>query len=389
MVNGEYKKISDLYSEAIEYADKNNTDIAYEPGSNKTKIVRQHQGYTYINLSLFQKRNDSRYGRYRAYDITTKDSNCSTYAAEQVNSGQITTYPFKLDKNLNIAQTHRQYYQLDLNRDMDEDGESDIVVWYTLKDSVSGSNGYDVSPRDVRNNYYIYTMGNVTYSGVGHSKIQGEEEMKLYINTLIAAYNSGVHAPTVSVTDSAADDAKELSTIYVTIDEAIEAENNGENAIVDGEGATQDIYFSIKDTNIVRLMKSKLEYADFCLPIDEAEYNKGVKGEGGRVKDDYIMVTKNNDKIYLQKLHNVAVSAADPNSSYNAVQTEALASGIKYKASIPLSILPDGQNSVTLYVVGHSSITKSTNNGETGATIDTSYDFKTVQIQRIGLADLD
>ena len=47
-----------------------------------------------------------------------------------------------------------------MNQDADGDGESDIVVWYTL----SNHGIYEQSPKDVRNNYYIYTMGNVTYS---------------------------------------------------------------------------------------------------------------------------------------------------------------------------------------------------------------------------------
>ncbi len=46
--------------------------------------------------------------------------------------GQITTYPFKIADEINIATTHKQYYQLDMNQDADGDGESDIVVWYTL-----------------------------------------------------------------------------------------------------------------------------------------------------------------------------------------------------------------------------------------------------------------
>ena len=399
LANGKYKTISELYSEATLYANANSTDIAYEPRSNRSIIVRQNQGFTYLNLSRYMpyttkqsnNRNyyylDTRYNKYQCYTGLSLLNSYTTTRAEQVNSGQITTYPFKINTSLNVSTTHRQYYQLDLNQDVDRDGESDIVVWYTL----SGT-GYDKSPRDVRNNYYIYTMGNVTYSGVGHSEVNSEEEMKLYINTMIAAYNSGVHAPKVSVTESAADDARDLSTIYVTIDEAVEAAGDGNNAVVDAADdtdPTQDIYFSIKDTNIVRMHKSTAVYADFCLAIDENEYNNGINGVEGRNKDDYIVLDDNDNKIFLKKV-DINVTAADANSAYNDVQMSALASGIKYKAQIPLSLLPSGKNSITLYVLGHSRITKYANDGVSdGETKTTSYSYKTIQIQRIGLADLD
>ena len=146
------------FTKAVETAEKNNTDIAYEPKSDNSVIVRQNQGFTYVDLNNFQWKDDgNNHGEYRLYSglnnyESNEDVEAKTNKAVKVNSGQITTYPFKIADEINIATTHKQYYQLDMNQDADGDGESDIVVWYTL----SNHGIYEQSPKDVRNNYYIY-----------------------------------------------------------------------------------------------------------------------------------------------------------------------------------------------------------------------------------------
>ena len=92
----------------------------------------------------------------------------------------------------------------------------------------------------------------------------------------------------------------------------------------------------------------------------------------------------NNDSIYLKKV-DINVAAADDNSAFNSAKTTALQSGIMYKAQIPLNLLLQGKNSRTIYVVGHSEI-KTTANDNPQVT---SKAYKTFNIQRVGLADLD
>ena len=86
------------------------------------------------DLNQYQwKDNGNDHGEYRLYSgLDGNDVEAKTNKAVKVNSGQITTYPFKIADEINIATTHKQYYQLDMNQDADGDGESDIVVWYTL-----------------------------------------------------------------------------------------------------------------------------------------------------------------------------------------------------------------------------------------------------------------
>ena len=407
LVNGSNKTIGTLFTEAKDYAKKNHTDIAYKPKSNKSVIVRQNQGFTYLNLSKYQSA-DTKYNNYYCYK-GFKSYSYETTSAVQVNQGQITSYPFKIPETLDVAKTHRQYYQLDLNQDSDNDGESDIVVWYTLSDDSKYNrwtyHPYNASPKDVRNNYYIYTMGNVTYSGVGHSTVEPtikdedkeediakkECEMKLYINTLIAAYSAGTHAPSVSVKEAPDEGARDLNNIYVTIDEAIEQENIANNA--DNNSAivhdpnetnpTETVYFSIKDTNMVRGHEYTNEYVDFCVPVEKSDYDAAQNNNA--IKNDYLTVNDgNNGSIYLKKV-DINVAAADDNSAFNSAKTTALQSGIMYKAQIPLNLLPQGKNSQTIYVVGYSKI-KTTANVNPQVT---STAYKTFNIQRVGLADLD
>lgn len=394
LVNGGNKTIGTLFTEAKDYAKKNHTDIAYKPKSNKSVIVRQNQGFTYLNLSKYQSA-DTKYNNYYCYK-GFKSNSYETTRAVQVNQGQITSYPFKIPETLAVAKTHRQYYQLDLNQDSDNDGESDIVVWYTLSDDKKYDtwtyHPYNASPKDVRNNYYIYTMGNVTYSGVGHSTVgSSEDEMKLYINTLIAAYSVGTHAPSVSVKEAPDEGARDLNNIYVTIDEAIEQENIANNA--DNNSAivhdpnetnpTETVYFSIKDTNMVRGHEYTNEYVDFCVPVEDSEYDDAQNNNA--IKNDYLTVNDgNNGSIYLKKV-DINVAAADDNSAFNSAKTTALQSGIMYKAQIPLNLLPQGKNSQTIYVVGHSEIKTTANDNPQS----TSTAYKTFNIQRVGLADID
>lgn len=381
------------FTKAVETAEKNNTDIAYEPKSDNSVIVRQNQGFTYVDLNNFQWKDDgNNHGEYRLYSglnnyESNEDVEAKTNKAVKVNSGQITTYPFKIDDEINLATTHKQYYQLDMNQDADGDGESDIVVWYTL----SGHGVYDQSPKDVRNNYYIYTMGNVTYSGVGHSDFSNnEDELKLYINTMIAAYSASVHEPSIYLKENADTDSNDITTLYATIDDAIEEEAaNKADARLDGADSTQDVYFTVKDSNLVRnqIDEKTVVYLDFYIEDPQKNPNDETIGTG-------------NDKIYLKKVdwdiytlnndgtENEQINNSKENSQLNKDPRDFFENNKTYKVKVPLSVLPEGANSIKIYAVGYSKIYQSQVSGGDKETT-TAKAYKTFQIQRVGLADLD
>lgn len=374
------------YDEAVNYANEHKTDIAYEPKSKRQTIVRQNQGFVYGDLSRYQ---NTGCGSHMLYP-NIGDPMGNTNNATKVNSGQITTYPFKISDKINISQTHRQYYQLDFNEDSDNDGESDIVVWYTLSDN----NVYNVSPKDVRNNYYIYTKGNVTYSGVGHSNVTGSvDELKLYINTMIAAYSVVEHAPAISLKEGYDPKSADISTIYSTIDTAIQQdeeakkEGNPDAARLDvdddGKIATQDVYFTVKDTNMLR------NQVDKDTTVNMNFYTEGTKDDHDKEIDD------DGNTIYLKEMKNWQIyslhddgSEADllgPSKAGN--NRTFFANNKTYKVKVPLKTLPVGQNSIKVYAVASSNITVMQNNQEVKKNTPEAY--KTFQIQRVGLADLD
>lgn len=185
--------------------------------------------------------------------------------ATQVNEGQITQYPYLISKeeikeinqrkSLKVSSTHYQWLQPNMELDRDGDGRSDIVVWYCLSDiydsNVQATNIYSICPNDVVNNYYIYTMGNVTYSGAGHSRPDNGAEMKLFVNTIIAAYNAGVSVPRISFRD---DNGYDKESIYVISDPAnntiLKAADQG-NIRSTEAGDVVSVKFVAEDDNIL------------------------------------------------------------------------------------------------------------------------------------------
>ena len=382
-----------LYNQAVEYAKENHTDLAYEPRSNRNVITKQNQGMTYGDLVRHAGYVGLDYNTYFNWKGTSTVRHPSgeivyqTTRVSQVNKGQITTYPFLIPEDFSVSDTHSQYYQLNLNEDADADGESDIVVWYTLEGGGYLNNSlYSASPRDIRDNYYIFTKGNVTYSGVGHSSIRDNvNELKLYINTMIAAYSSGVHAPDITIREKEDTDSAEVGTIYVSFDDEIEngvvspADASVEEEVSGNERATESVYFTVEDTNIVKNLKRKEIHVDFGIPenITEQEYQNN--------KDKYIQIfSSDGTATYLRKVDiDVYLKSGDQTKVY-------LSSGVTYRAEIPLDLLGKKDNFVEIYAVAYTKIVKYTSDGKSEAKpVYTPQAYDTLRIQRLGLVNLD
>ncbi|MDD5934039.1 MAG: DUF5057 domain-containing protein, partial [Clostridiales bacterium] len=175
----------------------------------------EDQGFTYYAIKRML---DSDSGRVRIFkDLPYSEDNGETQKATKINNGQLTRYPYNIpDGTITTAKTHGQYYQLDMN-------DPELVVWYALD---GGPNDlYSVSPKDASNNYYIYNCGNVTYTGVGHKEVDGGSsspyEIKLFVNTMIAAYKNSVGAPTLDIVN--ADFQGSGSNYYLYIDSDAQA----------------------------------------------------------------------------------------------------------------------------------------------------------------------
>lgn len=213
-----------------------NGDMAFEANSNKKKTYGEIQGFTNSILS---------------YDLGSYYQNCHV---SQVNEGAITEYPFQISDSFSVADTHGQYYQLAMEEDSDHDGNNDIIVWYCLagefmnKDKNNGLD-YSASPNDVRNNYYLYSKGNVMYTGVGHSTVNIENntmEKKLFINAIVASYRASAVDPKVKFVDDFSRTAGEINSEYYMTDQYMV--EDGEQNVV---GNSKEFYFKVDDYNMI------------------------------------------------------------------------------------------------------------------------------------------
>lgn len=203
------------------------------------------------------------------YKRTALDQYRTTFVTK-VNEGQVTSYPYDIPDSFKISETHVQYYQINMD-------DPDIIVWFCLSDDKSNeypgnesykaamdhsneTKAYSTSPNDVRNNYYIYSKGNIMYTGVGHSSMDQlvdvgktnkdqENEVKLFINTMIASYSAASQPPTIEIIDAAVDSGGG----FVLYDYSERDENLADDS--------QRIRFVPRDTNlqadnlVVRLYK--------------------------------------------------------------------------------------------------------------------------------------
>lgn len=219
--------------------------------------------------------------------------------ATQVNEGQITQYPYQIsaDEQLEISNTHYQWLQPNMELDRNGDGKNDIVVWYCISGVAVGNykdtNIYNITPNDVVNNYYIYTMGNVTYSGAGHSRPTKDAEIKLFVNTMIAAYNAGVTAPSVRFKDKSGSKIQSVYMLYDPVNHIVlDDKNNG----------TISVNFQADDYNIlaggqqlcVEFYKSCADDTSGAISVD------GITGKVLRLKtdgEDGLKITDSNGNV--------------------------------------------------------------------------------------------
>ncbi len=247
-------------------------DIAYATGENRKTSYAQTQSYT-NNLVNSQK-------------MGTGSSVVTTVT--KVNDGAITQYPYRMADSIKVAETHGQYYQLALEQDKDingnSDGKSDVVVWYCLS-----GNLYNNSPNDVRNNYYFYSKGNVIYTGAGHSNVEkgnnadNIDEIKLFINAMVAAANVTAVDPEVNFVDELDPTADVEATRYYATDQSSWTDDAEKNVLED----SMDFYVNIKDYNMVSadLNQEDVDKQEMTLQFYiDSDKGKHVNGAPGSSK---------------------------------------------------------------------------------------------------------
>ena len=390
-------------------------DVAYKPKSGRKETVPEAQGYTYSTISAKDKRDDGNdanleytrnnlnlgemdtfrnsYVSQRFDDCYYWDNGGNNYGKDngemelvnngevwqvhvtQVNEGQITEYPYRLEDDFEVGLTHAQYYQLDYTADDDGDGQSDLVVWYCLGGRTSNSGKsetiYSQSPNDVRNNYYIYNKGNITYTGMGHASKNDRswavwytfDEAKLFINTMIASYQAGVKPPTITVLDSGLPHASQLTTMYRYYD------NQHEISITDlaNKEDYEKVYFTVRDLNFVKGTREIETHAYY--------HSENTEGSGTTITvgGEEISVIRLDDLIY------------DPETD-NLVDAYHLTSGKIYYILVHKSVLSDCEKGLDIYFEAQSTV-KTNTTTENVYTTDKVY--AKLQVLRAYLFELD
>gem|GEM_PF-4602126 len=274
-----------------------NKDAASKPSTIGTgDTYYEVQGFTNSFIARYLGYGDGVEGKSK-YFVKLTDTTNEVTTVSQVNQGQITCYPYNVNidegtttrdrystsgtstyysENLNtltVARTHCQYYQLDYNYDTNNDGTNDLVVWYALAGGV-----YDGMPNDVRNNYYLYSVGNVMYTGMGHSAPSvSDSEAQLFINAIIASYNAGTQAPSVTIVKDKDSKNSALEVIYRTFDDAA---STGDSLTDDPDAAEEyeKFAFYVNDVNVIQ--GTKVIDVWYCYEISQATYNAAVNTAG-------------------------------------------------------------------------------------------------------------
>ncbi|MGN0416139.1 MAG: DUF5057 domain-containing protein [Agathobacter sp.] len=232
------------------------------------------------------------------------DNSAGTSFVRLANNGQITSYPYKLNDVIQVLNSHVQNYQLD----MEYQTYGDVNVWFNLTDTydpdiygnstlISGdssenkTDAYSSKMQDSRNNFYIYNKGNITYTGSGHGDAHNgktncqmtDDEVKLFVNTMISAYRPPEQGPYVSIDNASSVSSNGDSLLYVDYDTV------KKGADIDDEVVDSDVL----DSNVVTINGEKMVRVEFTVRDDSvADGEQTQEGEPAAQQTQYLLNIK-------------------------------------------------------------------------------------------------
>ena len=213
---------------------------------------------TYVSLGM-----DGASGYYRYAGLTPDMFGPRTaLQCEQVNEGSIAYYPYRMEEKVfsfgGQSALRAADYLLACGTLKEDNEGACVTAWYTFGGTQDSA--YGISPRDVRNNYYCYSKGNVVWLGQAHypytydtqnnqalDGAEGSSECMLFANALMAAYRAGVHGPDVAVVAGFAPDSARIQSISVPFDQEWSNMPDDTPGILD---STVDVYFRFAEGNI-------------------------------------------------------------------------------------------------------------------------------------------
>ena len=401
--------------------------VAYLPNTMRGTVIGTTEGLSNAVMTRFKEQKDeSGYGwvNNRQKELGGfNDNGGADYTVVRLNEGQITSYPYALPEDFKVANTHGQYFQLDMDADDDSDGETDVVVWYALNESGRDNfnpYGNNVSGPYPSDGFYIYNKGNITYTGAGHSNMEtgsSQVEAQLFINTLFAAYSSAHVKPSVEIFETVPQaNESPINSIAIPYDENIvedasvlkDAQGDYRYQFINPNkgdaGKGTPIYYRLNDTNFVRGQKC-LE-VKYYLKVDsdvgkkvELDDNRGAvyEVETLEVNNSSVNVVDITKVIstypvvsgQLDLTKPIAVSSLNSNSNNDFSKLSILESGKMYGFYAPLSYLKD-QSHITIYIkVSTKVVIDSSLTGEKTTKPVEGYGVSELSITKTDLLDLD
>ncbi|MDE7232869.1 MAG: DUF5057 domain-containing protein, partial [Lachnospiraceae bacterium] len=261
---GESGNPGDAVTTAInEYVDAGGSLLVSSAGASMDKgrlglsaaVLGQSEEQTYGKLGLHSV-DKFRYDGIRSlwFDKTP------SLFLDRVNDGTIARWPYEIGTRAQLGsntEVSMADYLLDIGTAKDA-GQPYTTAWFTLLDLNLSKGGYSVSPRDGKNNYYVYSKGNVVYVGQTEYKYaydpnsgtepegEGVDECRIFVNALMAAYNAGVHRAQVSIV-AGFNGVSKVESVTVPYDVAFKEGGDAQGGIL---GDTVDVYFRFTDNNI-------------------------------------------------------------------------------------------------------------------------------------------
>ncbi len=278
-------------------------------------VLGQRDAQTYGKLGLHSE------SKFRYEGITAAMFNKTpSLFLDRVNDGTISRWPYQIDERARLGgntEVSMPDYLLDIGTARGE-GQPYATAWFTLLDSNLSKGAYSSSPRDGRNNYYVYSKGNVVYVGQTQYAYvydtdsgmepegDGTDECRIFVNALMAAYNAGVHRADVSIV-AGFNGVNKVESVTVPFDVAFKEDGDAKGGIL---GETVDVYFRFTDNNIACDKITELSlfyknagaapeaelllpggginsaaYTAFTSPVWAVENNRLVEVSGGIVPD--------------------------------------------------------------------------------------------------------
>ena len=233
-----------------EFIDNATRNLAYVISAKNRIRDRMHP---YVKVEAYDNaidRGKLHYDRKEAWRLQQRGWPVYTVQVSVTNRGQITNYPYKIGDTIKVSNTHAQNYQLDL----EPEREGDVNVWFNLAGTL-----YNFRKQDSRNNFFIFNKGNITYTGSGHTSNQvlTDDEVILFVNTMISAYRVPEGKPVIQIENADTTGTNGISYFYLDYDEKDTSHAVDGNVIMRDGKKYVAVEFKISDNDVTNSGFSK------------------------------------------------------------------------------------------------------------------------------------